>query len=555
MTQAGGRPADQASGARAPRIDGRDGAPGGAPRAPAGPGAGASTSRRRFLTGAVALGATVPLVGWGRPGCRPTPPPPPVALPAGVFSLGVASGDPLPTAVVIWTRLAPAPLEGGGMPEVDVPVRWEVAADEQFRHVVRRGDVVASPQWAHSVHVDVRHLRPGAWYHYRFIVGDQVSPVGRTRTAPAPGHRRDPLRFLFGSCQNWQSGYWPLWAHAPSDDPDVVLHLGDYIYESGVSGSAVRPHNSGEVRTLDAYRNRYGLYKGDPALQGIHATCPWIVTWDDHETENNYAGLVAENPGEVPDFAARRAAAYQAWWEHMPVRLAPPTGPDLRIYRRFDWGRLARFHVVDTRQYRDPQACSGALGPTCDERTDPTRTLLGAEQEAWLGEGFASSRATWDVLANQIVMTSMPFAGSLYNPDQWDGYAGARTRVLDLMAAGRVDNAVVLTGDIHAAGIGDLVDEQPDGTPSTVARGTELVGGSISSTFPADLADVAEQLIMQLPHVHFADTHRRGYMVCDATPDELVTRYQVAESTLAPDSPVTTAGTWTTVAGVPGVQT
>jgi alkaline phosphatase D len=512
-----------------------------------------TSTRRTFLTGALAAGATIPLVGWGRPGCAPQPPPP-AGLPDGLFALGVASGDPLPHAVVLWTRLAPAPLEGGGMPAVDVPVRWEVASDERFRRDVRRGDVVASPQWAHSVHVDVGDLRPGAWYHYRFNVGDQVSPVGRTRTAPARGHRRDPLRFLFASCQNWQQGYWPLWAHAPADDPDVVLHLGDYIYEGGISSSAVRPHNSSEIRTLDAYRNRYGLYKGDPALQGIHASCPWIVTWDDHEVENNYADLVAENPTEVPDFAARRAAAYQAWWEHQPVRLAPPAGPDLAIHRSFDWGRLARFHVVDTRQYRDPQACSGSLGPTCDDRTAPGRTLLGAEQEAWLGVSFAESRATWDVVANQVVMTSMPFAGSLYNPDQWDGYAAARTRVLDRMAAGGVENAVVLTGDIHAAGVADLVDENPDGTPSTEARGTELVGGSISSTFPADLADVAEQLILQLPHVRFADTHRRGYMVCDATETELVTRYQVVESALVPESPVTTAATWTTLAGTPGVQ-
>ncbi len=517
-----------------------------------------SASRRRFLTGALAAGAALPLAGWGppgrRPGVPPVPPPPP-GLPSGLFSLGVASGDPLSHAVVIWTRLAPAPIAGGGMPAVDVPVRWELSSDEGFRGNVKRGDIVASPRWAHSVHVDVSGLRPGAWYWYRFIVGDEVSAVGRTRTAPAPGHKRDPLRFLFGSCQNWQAGFWPLWAHAPSEDPDLVLHLGDYIYEGGASSSAVRAHNSGEIRSLDDYRNRYGLYKGDPALQGIHATCPWIVTWDDHEVENNYADLVAENPAEVPDFAARRASAYQAWWEHMPVRLAPPSGPDLTIYRAFDWGRLARFHVIDTRQYRDAQACGGALGPTCADRTDPTRTLLGSEQEEWLGRSFASSRATWDVLANQVVMTSMPFAGSLYNPDQWDGYTGARTRLLELMAAGRVENPVVITGDIHAAGVADLVDENPDGSPSTVARGTELVGGSISSTFPADLADIAEELILQLPHVRFADTHERGYMVCDATQDELVTRYQVVESTLVPDSPVSTAGTFTTLAGTPGVQT
>jgi alkaline phosphatase D len=517
--------------------------------------AGRTTTRRSFLAGALAAGAAVPLVGWGRPGGAPAPTRPPADLPDGLFALGVASGDPLPHAVVIWTRLAPAPLAGGGMPEVDVPVRWELSSDARFGRNVKRGDAVASSRWGHAVHVDVRGLRPGAWYFYRFIVGDQVSPVGRTRTAPASGHRRDRLRFLFASCQNWQQGYWPLWAHAPQDDPDVVVHLGDYIYEGGASSSAVRPHNSPEITTLEAYRDRYGLYKGDPALQGIHAACPWIVTWDDHEVDNNYAGLVPSIPGEVPDFAARRAAAYQAWWEHQPVRLPAPTGPDLTIYRSFDWGRLARFHVLDTRQYRDPQACSGALGPTCDARTDPARTLLGAEQEAWLGAGFAASRATWDVVANQVVMTSMPFAGSLYNPDQWDGYAAARTRVLDLMAAGGVDNAVVISGDIHAAGAADLVDEQPDGTPATEARGTELAGGSISSTFPPDLAGVAEQLILQLPHVHYADTRRRGYMVCEVTETELVARYQVAESTLVPDSPVFTAATFTTLAGVPGLQT
>jgi alkaline phosphatase D len=509
-------------------------------------------SRRTFLTGALAAGAAIPLMGFGPPACGPKPP---AQLPGGLFALGVASGDPLPNAVVIWTRLAPAPLAGGGMPAVDVEVRWEVAGDDRFRRIVRTGNAVASPAFAHSVHVDVTRLHPGTWYWYRFMVGDQVSAVGRTRTAPARGSR-DPMRFLFGSCQNWQSGFWPLWAHAPADDPDVVLHLGDYIYEGGVGSNVVRPNNSPEIITLGDYRNRYGLYKGDPALQGIHAACPWIVTWDDHEVENNYAGLIPQFPAEAPQFPARRAAAYQAWWEHQPVRLPPPTGPDLQIYRSFDWGRLARFHVLDGRQYRSDQPCDDGAdsGPTCPERTDAAQTMLGPDQEAWIGGSLASSKAVWDVLANQTVMTSMPLAGVFYNRDQWDGYAAARTRLFDQMAAGGVENAVVITGDIHAAGIGDLVDENPDGSPSTVARGTELVGSSISSTFDPNLADIAEQLISQLPHVRFADTHRRGYMVCDMTETETVTRFQVVDSTATPDAPVYTAGTWTTLAGTPGVQ-
>jgi alkaline phosphatase D len=513
------------------------------------------TTRRTFLTGTLAAGATIPLVGFGSPACVTGLAKPPADLPDGLFALGVASGDPLPRAVVLWTRLAPAPTAGGGMPGVDVPVQWEIADNDRFRKPVRRGHVTATPSLGHSVHVDVRGLKPATWYWYRFVVGDQVSPVGRTRTAPARGDSRDPLRFLFASCQNWQGGLWPLWAHAPADDPDVVLHLGDYIYEGGPSSSAIRQNTSPEVRTLDAYRNRYGQYKGDPALQAAHAACPWIVTWDDHEVENNYAGLVPEIPAEAPDFPARRAAAYQAWWEHQPVRLPQPTGPDLKIYRSFDWGRLARFHVLDGRQYRSDQPCPGGdSGPTCPQRTADSQTMLGPAQEAWIGESLAGSRATWDVLANQTVMTSLPLAGIFYNQDQWDGYAAARHRLFDQIRAAQAENVVVITGDIHAAGVANLVDENPDGTSSTEALGTELVGSSISSNFDDALADVAQQLIAQLPHVRFADTRHRGYMICDATETELVTRLQVVDTTTTMDAPVHTLGTWTTLAGTPGVQ-
>jgi alkaline phosphatase D len=514
-------------------------------------------SRRRFLGGAGGALLAVPLVGLREPGGTPAPArrrPPQVALPDGLFSLGVASGDPLPDGVVLWTRLAPAPLAGGGMPAVDVAVRWEIANDEDFRRVVRAGTATASPSLGHSVHVDVRHLRPGAWYFYRFRVGDQHSPVGRTRTAPAPGHR-DPLRFVFASCQNWQDGLWSAWSNAAAEDPDLVVHLGDYIYEGGANPIAVRQHNSPEITTLDAYRNRYGLYKGDSALQRAHAACPWVVTWDDHEVENNYAGLLPEVPAQAPGFPARRAAAYQAWWEHQPVRLRPPTGPDLRIHRRVDWGRLARFHVLDTRQHRSDQPCGPAdIGSTCAGRTDPAATLLGPAQEAWLGRSLRTSRATWDVLANQMVMTAMPLGGAVYNLDQWDGYAAARTRLLDQLGAARVANPVVITGDIHAAGVADLVGEHPDGTPSTEVRGSELVGTSISSNFPADLAAIAEQLISALPHVRWADTRHRGYVRCDVDRNQLVARYQQVADVLQPDSPVATARTWVIEAGVLGPQ-
>ena len=504
-------------------------------------------SRRTFLGGAATV---VAAAAWGTPpataGVRRVTNP---QVPDGVFSLGVASGDPHPDSVVLWTRLAPDPLNGGGMPEVNVPVQYEVAEDDAFGRVVRSGQVRARPKYAHSVHVVAGGLEPDAWYWYRFRVGDQLSPVGRTRTAPARG-RGDSLRFLFASCQNWPAGFFTAWQHAPEEDPDLVVHLGDYIYEGG-RGSGVRQHNSDEVRTLDAYRNRYALYKGDPALQAIHATCPWIVTWDDHEVENNYAGLLPENPAEAPAFAARRAAAYQAWWEHQPVRMAPPVDETLRIYRNVVWGNLAKFHVLDSRQYRSDQPCgsSNDFGSPCPERLDPTHTLLGDEQEQWLGRSLARSPATWDVLANQVVMTSMPVAG-LLSFDQWDGYPAARTRLFDSLAAAGTQNPVVITGDIHASGVGDVVDEAP-GSP---ALATELVGTSISSGFFTDAVAAAEQLIGALPYVRWVNARKRGYVRCDVSAETLVAQYRLVDTVATPTSPISTERTFTVEAGTIGAH-
>ncbi|HEY8546868.1 MAG TPA: alkaline phosphatase D family protein [Acidimicrobiales bacterium] len=517
----------------------------------------ATTSRRRLLTGAAVTAAATSLGlagsagrAWasrtsGASAGHRRPP----RLPDGLFSLGVASGDPDDHSVVLWTRLAPDPLNGGGMPPGDVTVQWEVADDARFRRIVKKGRATARAQWAHSVHVTVEGLKAGRWYHYRFVCDDQVSPVGRTRTAPRRNATED-LRFLFASCQNWQGGFYTAWAHAPAEEPDLVVHLGDYIYEGGISGSAPRQHNSSEVVSLTDYRNRYALYKSDPNLQAAHLVAPWAVTWDDHEVENNYTDLLPQDPAEAPAFPARRAAAYQAWWEHQPVRLRPPTSERLPIYRALDWGRLARFHVLDTRQYRSDQACGEGLGFSCDDRLDPSRTMLGAEQERWVARSLRRSKATWDVLANQCVMTSMPLGGALYNPDQWDGYAAARTRLFDSIRAADVDNAVVITGDIHASGVGGLVDEGPDQAPI----GTELVGTSISSNFDPALVDAAEQLIGDLPHVEWVNARQRGYVACDVSATELVARYRLVDTVAQPTSPIGTATSWRIEAGRIGVD-
>lgn len=303
-----------------------------------------------------------------------------VRFPANPFALGVASGDPWPDSVVLWTRLSTDPLgpTGAGLPVSAVLVAWEVAHDEAFTRVVRRGTVPATPEQGYAVHAEVYGLEPGRAYFYRFLAGGEVSPVGRTRTMPAMNADPERLRFAFVSCSDYQNGYFNAYGHLGREDVDLVLHLGDYIYEYGPNPRGVRQHNGPEIVTLDDYRRRYALYKGDTQLQAAHAAAPWIVVWDDHEVENNYAADVPEEraSGEAPvtreAFLARRAAAYQAYYENMPLRASSlPKGPDLQLYRRLTWGRLAQFSMLDTRQYRTDQPCGDGFKPPA--RPWPTR--------------------------------------------------------------------------------------------------------------------------------------------------------------------------------------
>jgi len=380
------------------------------------------------------------------------------ALESDPFTLGVASGDPAADGFVLWTRLALDPLAGGGMPTVDVPVRYMVATDDAMRDVVTDAVFVTGADIGHTVHAVVEGLDENRPYWYRFAVGDYETPIARTRTFAAPGSTPDRLRFGFASCQNFRDGYYTAWADVAADeDLDLVVFLGDYIYESGLEGN-VRAHQIAEVVTLDDYRNQYALYRSDPLLRGAHAIAPWLVTWDDHEVENNYQGTAPEAGSATPDpqqFLERRAAAYRAWWEHMPTRLAAPSGPDLDIYRSADFGDLARFHVLDTRQYRSDQPCSTEdIGTLCDAARDPSITLLGSEQEEWFLDSLTESDATWNVVAQQIVFSRLGFGAAedpLFNLDQWDGYPGARQRILDALGSDGVSNPVVITGDILPA--------------------------------------------------------------------------------------------------------
>ena len=479
------------------------------------------------------------------------------------FRLGVASGDPLPGGFVLWTRLAPRPLEPeGGMEGLRVAVRWQVARDEAFTDIVREGRAAAVPELSYSVHVDVPGLEPDRWYFYRFIAGDATSPVGRARTAPPPG-TASPLRLAVASCQHWETGLFTAYQHMAREEIDLVAHLGDYIYEYGATPGRVRTHAGLEIRTLDDYRRRYAQYKSDPALQAAHARCPWVVTWDDHEVDNNYAATIGETGMESEEQTRqRRAAGYQAWWEHQPVRVPRARSwADLTITRRVTWGTMAEVHVVDTRQYRSDQACEDGNKPVpCGEWASPARTLLGAAQERWLADGLARSPARWQVLANQVMVAGFDHdaaAPDVQSMDQWSGYPAARARLLRDVVRHAAGRTVVLTGDIHSSWVNELrADDRRAGErrqSPTVA--VELVGTSITSG--GDGGDrapwISAEALATQPHVKWHDG-RRGYMVNTIAPASWTAEFRTVPFVSRPDAPVTTATRWRIAHGRAGVE-
>jgi len=490
--------------------------------------------------------------------------PPPVA--SDPFTLGVASGDPLADSVILWTRLLPA---DEALDAVDVAVEWEVASDDTFGEIVSSGSEPAIAALGHSVHVDVRGLRPGTEYAYRFRVGEFASPAAVTRTFPAAGTMPDQFRFAFSSCQNWEQGYYAAYRDVAEQDPlDAFVFLGDYIYEYASGGYADdrgrTTDQDFEAVTLDQYRQRYSLYKTDPLLQAAHAQVPWIITWDDHEVENDYAGANSENDTDTEAFLERRAAAYQAWYEHMPVRLDPPDGPDYAIYRSISYGDLVRFHVLDTRQYRSDQQQGEpfveVLGDVVQVRDDavafsPDHTMLGQTQHDWLVDEVAESDAVWDVLAQQVFMFGANAIPEAEPPvvivDTWDGYAGERQTLLDTIGT-TADNLVVLTGDFHSAAVGDLRADPFD--PSLPVVGTEFMATSISSSF-FDADEAVEALVTPAlaanPQIKQFDA-QRGYTLCEVTPTTWRATYRVVADQFDENSSVDTLSTWVVAAGTPG---
>lgn len=444
------------------------------------------------------------------------------------FTLGVASGCPAPDSVVLWTRLAPAPHEpGGGMPMAMVPVRWELAMDPAFRRVVQHGVEYATPDWAHSLHVEPTGLEPGREYWYRFTAGAARSPVGRTRTAPKPGSPLARLRLAVANCQQYEQGFFAAYRHMLDDALDLIVHVGDYIYESSWGHSLVRQHGAPTCFTLEDYRIRHALYRGDPDLQAAHAHCPWLLVWDDHDVANDYANDTSEYDDEPRLFLARRAAAYKAWYEHMPLpRPALPFGPDMRLYMERSFGDLASICMLDQRQYRSPEACpepghtGGHHVRNCAELEEPRRTMLGARQESWLRGRLAASRVRWNILAEGTLMAYVNEATApdrQFWTDAWSGYPAARERLLGTLAGLGTANPVVLSGDIHSFVVSRLNQrpEDPDSAPVAV----EFTASSITSEPPPEA--MLQQAARLNPHVQLATGLHRGYPLLEFTPERL----------------------------------
>jgi alkaline phosphatase D len=484
------------------------------------------------------------------------------ALPDNPFRLGVSSGFPTDRTVVLWTRLSPMPNQpAGGMPPQDFPLRFEVASDDNFRRIVARGNATAEARYAHSVHQEVKGLDPARDYWYRFTAGSYVSAAGRTRTLPAPAATVDTLRIITASCQNYEHGHYAALRHLAAEAPHMVLFLGDYIYEGAPATNRIRRHTGVRCVTLDHYRQRYALYQSDPALQAAHAAAPWFATWDDHEVANDYAGTT---PGRVEDpaaFLARRAAAYQAWYEHLPVppAMAPRDGA-ARIFWRAPLGRLATLHMLDQRQYRSPEACPkppqlGGLrvSGSCAERIDPTRTMLGAEQEKWLADGLRQQPGAWTLLAQGTpfaeVDEAMAEEPEHWN-DSWTGYPAARQRLLDAVQSARAANPVVLGGDFHCFMVSGInaVPERFD-TPLVAS---EFVGTSISSDALAQ--NILDRWRDRNPHLQRLDGTRRGYLSITLSARQMRTDLVAIDDAARPDSGRHIAGSYVVEAGNPAIQ-
>ena len=507
--------------------------------------------RRKFLAGSLASAAIASPFGIVRGA--------PVTFSADPYTLGVASGCPREDSVILWTRLAPRPLEEGGMPPSPVEVEWQVAEDEGFAHIAAKGVVRATAELAHSVHAEVKGLRPGRVYWYRFRAGSAVSPVGHTRTAPAPGNSNGRFRFAFASCQQYEQGYFAAYRDMAARDLDLVVHLGDYIYEKSWGSHHVRQHGVGIPTTLAEFRNRYALYKSDADLQAAHAAFPWLSIWDDHEVADDYANDRAYTTRDPELFLKIRAAAYQAYYEHMPLPpSARPIGPNATIYEHYRFGDMLDMLLLDDRQYRSAPACVNGGRPTwvpdCAERTEEARTMLGRSQEQWLDARLGDRKGRWTVVAQQTLMAEAKRrdaeGGDRYWMDGWDGYPNARRRLLDSIVAHHVRNPVIIGGDRHAYFATDLKRDFSRPRDATIA--TEFVGTSITSEGPGQSS--MRNALAGNPDLIYANGEKRGYAVVELDARSCTVGFEALDDVKDMHSAVRRLATFAVEDGAPGVK-
>lgn len=479
------------------------------------------------------------------------------------FQLGVASGSPRHDSVVIWTRLLVDDADRQASDSDAVSGRFEVYADEALRRPVTRGEWRTDASRGHSVHVIVSGLTPARTYWYRFLCGDAVSTVGSTQTAPAPEADVSRLRLALASCQHYEHGTYVAHRDLAKQDLDLVVFVGDYIYESSNPRNRVRAHRGPEPKTLAEYRDHYAQYKSDPDLQAAHAAHPWLLMWDDHEVVNDYANQTDAAYTDPAVFLARRAAAYQAYFEHQPLRLGPdPASPykaSMRLHHRLPWGRLADLWTLDCRQYRDPQACAdpvkggGRVVLQCAELSLPQRSMLGAEQEKWLYLGLQQSRRQWKLLAQSTLMGSSrvetPMGKTTYT-DGWDGYPMARRRLMDCIADNQISDVVTLGGDVHMNVAGLLRQEPNDKNFPVIA--SEFVTTSISSRGRSE--SLISAVRTSNPDLLHARTDERGYTLCEFTPKQCLTEFRTTPSPAGTSDTLKTQARFIVEPGRPGPQ-
>ncbi len=482
-----------------------------------------------------------------------------LAFQANPFALGVASGDPSPTGVVLWTRVAPMPLQAnGGMPNVAVEVEWEMAADEGFRSATARGRQIAYPELGHTLHVEVEGLEPGRDYFYRFKVGTERSATGRTRTLPAAG-AMGTVRFGVMGCQRYEHAHFTALADLAREAPDFVYCYGDFIYEGrALQGfedpdrfARALPAATDECFSLADYRLRYAMYRMDPNLQAASRAAPLIAIFDDHEVSNDWINDLHYHGHPPAVFLLRRAAALQAWYENLPLRRSSmPRGPDVAAYRRFEVGGLMRFNVLDTRQYRVGRFCPAKLTSECTPDPHSKDTMLGAAQEAWFAEGLKQRHApVWTVMAQQILMAR---AHLVPKPDKWDRVPVARQRLFDALVDAKAPNPVALSGDLHYAVGADLKRDFDAASASPI--GTEILNLAVGSNPPADATDAFfGKLKADNPHIKFL-SRVRGWTLHTVSDKLWRAEFRAVSDPLRAGSAMKAAGVLSVEAGRPGIQ-